>query len=393
MFDNILEEDSVDKYGPEKIMLVRDPLLKMEGALVIDNSFYGLPVGGIRIAPNLTIEQLIRLARGMSLKFCTYKIPLSGAQAGIICKGNIDRKNLFLKSFILSIKATIKQADYFPEPDLGIFDTDYDIIFKTLGKPKILTQNISFMNIDEPFKVRYKGNSAYYCLNTVLKKSDEFQNSRKGGNSKPKILLEGFGRVGENFVQFIERDNMELLGVSTIKGAIFDETGLDIDRLFELKVKHGDDLVNEYKSKDLINLESEKLFELSSEYPIDFIIPGAATDIINEINVEKIGAKAIIPASSMPYSKKVIENLKEYNFLAIPDFISNAGEVIELWNRRKKEHLPTAEKVIEQKVSKKTLEILKLAKEKNKPPYDVSRNKALTELLNKVEVKKKRLRI
>ena len=65
-----------------------------------------------------------------------------------------------------------------------------------------------------------------------------------------------------------------LTGISTINGAIFDEEGLDIEELMKLKLAHGDDLVNQYNSKNLIRIPKEKLFELSSEYPTDFIIPG-----------------------------------------------------------------------------------------------------------------------
>jgi len=391
MFSELLDSDVVDDYGPEKLILVRDPSLDMEGALVIDNEFYGLPVGGIRISPNLTIEKLIRLARGMSQKFCSFKIPLSGAQAGIICNNDINRKNQALKSFVFSIKALIKQADYFPEPDLGIFDTDYNTIFKMLGKPKILTKNVSFININEPFKMEYRGSSAYYCLQMIFNELDKYQNrSTKKWNSPPKLLLEGFGRAGEKFAHHINENKMELLGVSTLRGAIFDENGLDLEKLFELKQKYGDNLVNEYESKDVVKLKPGDFFNLSSEYPIDFIIPGAEMDTINEDNVDKIGAKVIIPAASSPYSVKVLKSLEEFNFFAFPDFISNAGDVIELWSRRKKEDPPIVEHEIKNKVNEKTLDLLKKVRETKKLAYYIAKDNALNELVDKIEVKKKR---
>lgn len=43
-----------DKFGPEQVLEVWDPKLKMEGFLVIDNTALGPGKGGIRMTPNVS---------------------------------------------------------------------------------------------------------------------------------------------------------------------------------------------------------------------------------------------------------------------------------------------------------------------------------------------------
>ena len=40
----------------------------MNAILVIDNSVYGPSGGGVRLAPDITVDEIIRLARAMTLK-------------------------------------------------------------------------------------------------------------------------------------------------------------------------------------------------------------------------------------------------------------------------------------------------------------------------------------
>ena len=55
-----------DEFGPQYVVHVRDPKLGMEGVLVIDNTTLGPGKGGIRMTPDVTEEEVRRLARGMT---------------------------------------------------------------------------------------------------------------------------------------------------------------------------------------------------------------------------------------------------------------------------------------------------------------------------------------
>jgi glutamate dehydrogenase (NAD(P)+) len=59
-----------DLLGPEKVIVVKEPSLNLLGFLVIDNTACmhapGPGKGGLRVAPNVTVDEVFRLARIMT---------------------------------------------------------------------------------------------------------------------------------------------------------------------------------------------------------------------------------------------------------------------------------------------------------------------------------------
>jgi len=166
---------------------------------------------------------------------------------------------------------------------------------------------------------------------------------------------------------------------------------LNIQELLKLKSRYGDDLVNQYESKNTMNISKEKLFELSSEYPTEFIIPGARPDVIHKGNLDKIGALAIVPAANIPYEKEILEKLKEKDIIAFPDFVSNAGEVLAIYVGKAAKNSDEIFEYIKSKITEKTLEIIRGSIEMKIPPYKFAVNEALKVLQAKVNRKIKRL--
>jgi glutamate dehydrogenase (NAD(P)+) len=56
----------VDKLGPAKIIQVFEPSVDLKALLVVDNVAMGPAIGGIRLVPDVSIEECFRLARTMT---------------------------------------------------------------------------------------------------------------------------------------------------------------------------------------------------------------------------------------------------------------------------------------------------------------------------------------
>ncbi len=52
-----------DELGPEKILMLRQPRIGLEAIVVVDNVACGPAIGGVRMAPDLTIDEIYRLSR------------------------------------------------------------------------------------------------------------------------------------------------------------------------------------------------------------------------------------------------------------------------------------------------------------------------------------------
>ncbi len=379
----------LDDIGPEKIIILKNPSTDLNAALVIDNSIYGIPAGGVRLAPDISLDEMIRLSRAMSLKFCAYRLKLGGAKAGIWGDPqDKEKKEILLTSFAKAIEPFIKNDVYYPGPDMGTDDDDLLKMFSVIGVPNLASKKIGMAKLGVPVEELFTGYGVVYCLEVIYSNLEKLTKKKFDISKKPKIILEGFGKVGTAVAMSLKELGFTLTGVSTIKGAIFDEGGLDIEELLKLKLAYGDDLVNQYTSKNHIQIPKEKLFELSSEYPTDFIIPGARPDVINKKNIDKINALAIIPAANIPYETGSTDILKEKGIIAFPDFIANAGEVLAILINKVAKNADEIFDYIKLKISGKTFEVIKSAVEKNISSYDYAVADALNELKKKLKRKK-----
>src|SRR6266540_2080693 len=57
-----------DDLGPAKVIHVNNSGLGLKGILVVDNVAIGPSIGGLRMAPDVSLEECARLARAMTLK-------------------------------------------------------------------------------------------------------------------------------------------------------------------------------------------------------------------------------------------------------------------------------------------------------------------------------------
>ena len=111
-----------DNIGPENVIRVYDPKLGMEGFLVIDNTLAGPGKGGFRMTPDVSVEEVLRLARAMTLKNILSGVPFGGAKAGIIWNGekeDLELKEKYVRSFARALKPFLGKR-YISAPDVNV---------------------------------------------------------------------------------------------------------------------------------------------------------------------------------------------------------------------------------------------------------------------------------
>src|ERR1700693_2248530 len=122
-----------DALGPEYVINVYDPVLGMEGFLVIDNTVLGLGKGGIRMSENVTAEEVFRLARTMTFKNALAQLPFGGAKAGIVWKGgDKELKKKFIQSFARSIEY-LTPRKYIAAPDVNTGEQEMQWFVEATG--------------------------------------------------------------------------------------------------------------------------------------------------------------------------------------------------------------------------------------------------------------------
>src|SRR3989344_3802115 len=191
-----------DKFGPEYVVEVYDPVLGMEGFLVIDNTALGPGKGGIRMTHNVTAEEVYRLARTMTWKNSLADIPFGGAKAGIVWpsrqaqgkhSGSQELKKKFVQSFARAISVFMPKK-YIAGPDVNSGEEEMKWFVEATGNWRTAT-----------------GKPANVCIDTFIKGKTTLRQAQ-GARGRCGIPHE-FGSTGFGVVESTEVA-AELAGIS-----------------------------------------------------------------------------------------------------------------------------------------------------------------------------------
>jgi glutamate dehydrogenase/leucine dehydrogenase len=130
-----------DDLGPAKVVLIRDPTAALDAVVVVDNTACGPAIGGVRMATDVTLEEVARLARAMTLKNAAAGLAHGGGKAGIVAEPRMPaaEKIHLVRSFGRAIRDLV---EYIPGPDMGTNEACmghlYDEIGRAVGLPRVL---------------------------------------------------------------------------------------------------------------------------------------------------------------------------------------------------------------------------------------------------------------
>lgn len=364
-----------DEFGPEKIIEIYDPKVKLNGFLVIDNTALGPGKGGIRMTPSVTLEEVFKLARVMTWKTALADLPFGGAKSGIIASEkeirDKNRKKELLTAFGRALRHIAPKL-YIAAPDINTGEEEMRWFVEGNGNLKSATGKPKDLG-GLPHELGTTGYGVYLSALEAIKFS-------KMNVEGIEVAIEGFGNVGSSVAKFLHKAGAKIIAVSDSKGVIYNHDGIDIEKLLEVKKQTGS-VVN-YKPGEV--LENEKIFELE----VDVLIPAALPNVITEKNFEKIKAKIIVEASNIPIPENIEEKLQERGILIVPDFVANAGGVISSYAEYRGYDEKKAFSLIEEKIVKNTRIVLERFKKSGRSTRKEALELAKERVLNAMEKRK-----
>jgi len=297
------------------LKLHEDKVLLGDSYVVYYNTVRGPAKGGIRFAPDVTVEETRDLAERMVWKTALTRIPFGGGKSGIALNPkDLSRfeKTAVLKEFVHMISLELRHGMYVPAPDMGTNAKDMAIIFGELHIPECVTgkpPRIGGLPGRREATGRGVSHAALLTVRDILKK-------------KPldvSAVVQGFGNVGSQTALFMHRAGIRVVAVSDISGGLYDENGLDIPALFAYTENNGS--LEGVPGKRISNAEL-----LASE--VDLLLPCAREDMITASNASEIRASAIVEGANGPTTPEADRILEKRNIPAVPDILANAGGVV-----------------------------------------------------------------
>ena len=357
-----------DDFGPEKVLEVYDPKTKMHGFVVIDNTARGPGKGGIRLRPDVTKEEVFRLARAMTWKCAMADLPFGGGKSGIIADDKKilkEEKKTIIEAFSKALKPVCPSM-YVAAPDMNMAEEEMRWFAQANGSMKACTGKPKDLG-GIPHEL---GSTGFGVFHSTLVAAEHFSLDIKNST----VAVQGFGNVGMFAAKFLSEVGARIISVSDSKGCLNVPEGINIEKLIKIKKETGSVINYSEKTVKSRDMHPSQIFKCESifELPVDILIPAAVADVINKNNVDRVGAKIIVEAANIPIPHEIENILYEKGILIVPDFVANAGGVISSYI----EYIGGKEeqmfKLIEEKIKKNTKLFLEKSKKEKMNPRDTA---------------------
>ncbi|OGI65190.1 glutamate dehydrogenase [Candidatus Nomurabacteria bacterium RIFCSPLOWO2_01_FULL_39_18] len=291
-----------------------------EGYRVEYNNTLGPYKGGIRYHPNTEINEVKALGFWMMLKCAVAGIPMGGGKGGV----TVEPKDLSKKEserlsrgWIQKLSDVLGPYKDVPAPDVNTTPEIMEWMADEYGK--ITGDKTGAVITGKPLD---KGGSEGRNISTAQGGFYVFETLRRelGLPEKCKVVIQGFGNVGNNAADIWSKAGHVVIAVSDSKGGIYKADGIDIKKLAEHKKNTGS--LSGFEGSS--NITNQELLEIEC----DLLIPAAFENVVTEANAGKIKAKIVLELANGPTTPEADEILFKKNIPVIPDILANSGGVV-----------------------------------------------------------------
>ena len=287
------EVDDVETVpgGTEEIVLCRDRSTGMRAVIAIDDTTLGPALGGVRYlaypSESAAIAEVRRLARGMTLKNACADIPYGGGKSVIMAHDAQGPRDQVMRAFGRFVHRL--GGDYVPGVDMGTSIED----LATIGE---VAPDVSCDHVDP---------SPYTALGVLAAIEAAAAVAGFGGLEKLRVLVQGAGHVGRSLAQRLADRGADVM-VADVDGprarAVADETGGAVVHPAEVT---------------------------STE--CDVLAPCAIARIVDDENVDSLPCRIVAGGANDVLAHRLLDGrLAARGVLYVPDFVANAGGVVQI---------------------------------------------------------------
>jgi len=276
--------------------------------------------GGIRFAPDVTLDEVRALASWMTWKCAVVNIPFGGGKGGVICDPHILSETELEK---LTRRYTAEIIDFLgperdvPAPDVNTNDQTMAWIMDTYSMH--VRQTVTAVVTGKPMAIGgSRGRpeaTGRGCMMVTLKALERVGKAPQDST----VVIQGFGNVGGMAARLMSAMGFRIIAIVEYDGAVFNRNGVDVAALQAHRKETGS-ITGFPGGEDMDKHEAMFL-------PCDVLIPAATENVITSENAERIRCRILCEGANGPTTPLADEILAEKNVFVIPDILANAGGV------------------------------------------------------------------
>lgn len=300
----------------------------------VQHSHHKLPCkGGIRFSIEVNQDEVMALSALMTYKCAIVNVPFGGGKGGIKIDPSkysvADLERITRRyTFELCKKNFIGPGIDVPAPDYGTSGREMSWIVDTYSSLNPNDVNAMACVTGKPItqggvrgRVEATGLGVFYGIREACSIPEDMAKlGLEVGVKGKRIIVQGLGNVGYHAAKYFQKAGAIIVGLIEYNGAIYKESGIDIDEA-QLYRKENGTLLN-YPGAINFGNGNDGL-----EQPCDILIPAALESVIHKDNADRIQAKIIGEAANGPVTPDADVILNSKGILVIPDMYLNAGGV------------------------------------------------------------------
>src|SRR6202142_2114886 len=276
--------------------------------------------GGIRFAPDVTLDEVRALAAWMTWKCAVVNIPFGGGKGGVICDpdllspGELER---ITRRYTAEIMDIIGPERDVPAPDVNTNAQTMAWIMDTysMHKRQTCTAVVTGKPLDLGGSRGRPEATGRGCMIVTM------QALRRFGlePTATRVIVQGFGNVGGMAAKLMARAGFKIICVIEYDGAVYNRNGLDVAALMKHRTETGS--ITGFPEAEEVDKDAALLLDC------DVFLPAAKENVITSANADQIKARIICEGANGPTTSEADAILAEKKIFVIPDILANAGGV------------------------------------------------------------------
>ena len=291
----------IEKHGEhEEVVYCYDKSVGLKAIIAIHNTTLGPALGGTRMwnyqNEDDALVDVLRLSKGMTYKAAASGLNLGGGKAVIIGDSKTQKTEAMFRAFGQFVNSL--NGRYITAEDVGTCVTDMEHVF--METPWVTGIPKDFGGSGDPSP--YTAHGVLMGIQAAVK----FQlgaDSLKG----VRVAVQGLGNVGYNLVKYLSE-----------AGALVTISDIDPDKIKSLQ--------KEYPNLTAVTPDEILYTEC------DVLAPCALGAVINDQSIQKIRTRVIAGGANNQLAEaRHGEQLKELGILYAPDYLINAGGLMNVF--------------------------------------------------------------
>ena len=292
--------DAVASEGHEQILYGYDQVSGLKAIVAIHSTALGPALGGTRFFPYQSeddaVEDVLRLAKGMTYKAAAAGLDLGGGKAVIIGDPRQAKSERLFRAYGRIVDSL--QGRYITAEDVGTTTADMDIVRRETRWA--LGSSVALGGSGDPSPVTARGLHAA----TRAVAHELWGDSDLAGR---RFAVQGVGKVGSAFVQLLVESRAEVIVTDAYGPAI-------------------ESAVETYGVKPV---DQDEIYEVDC----DFFSPCALGAGLNAKTIPMLNCRAIVgSANNQLATDEDAHRLADRGILYAPDFVVNAGGLINVYD-------------------------------------------------------------